>query len=84
MSLVPKISRLTKLPQLLKKKKEARERSEKDKKDSEKEQPAFNIEDEISISPDTISEYKIEKPARESRKAKSQNKGVGNNLDMKV
>ncbi len=84
MSLVPKISRLRKLPGLLKHKQEAEERSKKDQEHPKKERPPFEIEDELSIDPDTLSEYKVEKQSQEPRKATSDNKNVGNNVDVKV
>ncbi|SMO95485.1 hypothetical protein [Gracilimonas mengyeensis] len=85
MSLVPKISRLRKLPELLKYKEETKEREKKERKENQ-EQPEkpFEIDDEVTINPDTLSEYKVEKVKSGLRQPKSGNKKVGKNIDLKV
>lgn len=86
MSLVPKISRLRKLPGLLKHKQEAEERSKKEREQEQQKEkrPPFEIEDELSINPDTLSEYKIDKSTQEPRQPRSDNKNVGKNVDVKA
>jgi hypothetical protein len=86
MTLIPKISRLKKLPALLKQKRDAEERSEKEKQDSHQQrQPVFEIDDEVSIDPETLSDLKIHHPLSPNRKAKStKDENVGNNIDLTV
>lgn len=85
MTLIPKISRLKKLPELLRQKKDAEERSDKEKEDSQQRQPVFEIDDEVSINPETLSDLKIHHPLTPNRKAKStKDENVGNNIDLTV
>ncbi len=69
MSLVPKITRFTKLPELLKHKQEAEEKQKKGRQDRQEsgKHPPFHIdvEDEIALSKESISEYKVQTPAKE-------------------
>lgn len=85
MTLIPKISRLKKLPELLRQKKDAEERSDKEKNDSQKHPPVFEIDDEVSINPETLSDLKIHHPLSPNRKAKStKDENVGTNIDLTV
>jgi len=85
MTLIPKISRLEKLPELLKQKKNAEERSKREKDDSKDQRPEFELEDDISISPETITDLKIHQPLTPHRKARSvDDEKVGKNIDLSI
>ncbi|MTI86471.1 MAG: hypothetical protein FH748_00730 [Balneolaceae bacterium] len=88
MSIVPKITRLTKLPELLKHKQEAEERSKKDREQSKKqkrEQPSFNMEDEASINSSKMLELKVDKPtSKPQNEKKAEAKGKGGRVDLQV
>lgn len=85
MTLIPKISRLKKLPELLRQKKNAEERSKKKRDDSQDKQPPFEIDDDVSVNPETITDLKVHHPATPNRKAKSPNDdNVGRNIDLTV
>ncbi|HKK24181.1 MAG TPA: hypothetical protein VJ941_01080 [Gracilimonas sp.] len=85
MTLIPKISRLKKLPELLKQKKNAEERSKREKDDPKDQRPAFEIEDDISISPETITDLKIHQPLTPHRKPRSvDDEKVGKNIDLTI
>lgn len=85
MSIVPKISRLRKLPELLKYKEETKERAKEERKENQ-EQPdtPFEFDDEVTIDPDKLSEFKVDKTNSKPRQPKSGNKKVGKNIDLKV
>lgn len=85
MTLIPKISRLKKLPELLRRKKDAEERSRNKKDDTQDKRPPFEIEDDVSINPEAISDLKIHQPPTPLRKAKSaDDEKVGRNIDLTV
>lgn len=88
MSLISKISHLRKLPELLNQKEEAKKRSKKDKEEQEgqKEKPAFEIDDDVSIDPDKLSEYKVnhQKKPDTKRKAQTDDDNIGQNIDLTV
>lgn len=86
MSLVPKITRFTKLPELLKHKQEAEEKQKKGRQDRhEKDKhPPFSIEDEVSLSPESLSELKVQFPAKEPEKPKSNDENIGGHIDLQV
>ncbi len=88
MSLLPKISRLSKIPELLKHKKEEEEQQRKKKKrDQERERNARFIVDEVTISQASKAHLEVEVPNKmpnvpEIIKEKDEGKGV--KLDIKV
>lgn len=87
MTLIPKITRLKKLPELLKQKREAEEHATKEKQQQQekrKEQKPFEIDDEVTLDPETLKDMKIHHPPTPHRKAKSDDDNIGNNVDLTV
>ncbi|MEQ8525930.1 hypothetical protein [Gracilimonas sp.] len=86
MSLVPKITRFTKLPELLKHKQEAEEKQKKGRQDrqDEKDRPPFVIEDEVALSRESLSEFKVKAQSREPQKPKSKDENIGGHIDLQV
>ncbi len=85
MSLVPKITRFTKLPELLKHKQEERDRHKKGREDRDENKRApFNIEDELSLSPESLSELKVKSPQKKTNKPPDINDKKGGNIDLQV
>ena len=87
MTLIPKITRLKKLPELLKQKREAEEHASKEKQhqqEQRKERQPFKIDDEITLSPETLKDMKIHHPPTPHRKASSEDENIGNNIDLTV
>ncbi len=87
MSLLPKISRLSKIPELLKHKKEEEEQQRKKKRDQERERNARHIVDEVTISQASKAHLEVDVPNKlphvpEIIKQKDEGKGV--KLDIKV
>lgn len=85
MSLVPKISRFTKLPELLKHKQEERDRRKKGRQDrDEHKRPPFSIEDELSLSPESLSELKVKSPEKKPHKSADIDDKKGGNIDLQA
>lgn len=88
MSLIPKITRLKKLPELLKQKREAEEHASKEKRhqqEKRKERQPFEIDDEVTLNPETLKDMKVHHPPTPHRQAKSaDDENIGNNVDLTV
>ena len=87
MSLVPKITRFTKLPELLKHKQEAEEKQKKGRQDrkDKNDRPPFVIEDEIALSPESLSEFKVRAQSQEHpQKPKSKDENIGGHIDLQA
>ena len=85
MTLIPKISRLTKLPALLKHRQEAEEEAKKKRDQARKQQPPFDLEKESKGNPSDLSEYKIKRAVNEhSASPKSDDEHVGKKIDVTV
>lgn len=85
MTLIPKISRLTKLPGLLRHKQEAEEKSKKDRDGSGKKYPSFNMEDENSVHSPDLSEYKIDRSIKEHTiSPRSEDENIGKKIDVTI
>jgi hypothetical protein len=85
MSLVPKITRVTKLPELLKHKQEAEEKQKKGRQDrKEKERPPFVIEDEVALHSKTLSEFKVRTHSKEPQKPKAKDETIGGHIDLQA
>ncbi|MAL16799.1 MAG: hypothetical protein CL670_08500 [Balneola sp.] len=88
MPLVPKITRFTKLPELLKHKQEAEEKQKKGRQDRQgkDDHPPFHIdvEDEVTLSPQSISGYKVHSPAKEPKQPKTSDDKKGGHIDLQA
>jgi hypothetical protein len=81
MSLLPKISKLSKIPELLKHKREEEEHQRKKKRQKEKERNSKFIIDEVTISQASKSNMEVEMPTKppevpEIIKEKDEGKGI--------
>jgi len=87
MSLLPKISRLSKIPELLKHKKEEEEQQRKKKHQKEKERNARFIIDEVTISQASKTHMEVDipyKPPAVPEIIKEKDEGKGVKIDLKV
>ncbi len=81
MSLLPKISKLSRIPELLKHKREEEEHQQKKKRQKEKDKNARFIIDEVTISQASKSHMEVDVPAKppevpEIIKEKDDGKGI--------
>ncbi len=81
MSLLPKISKLSKIPELLKHKREEEEHQRKKKRERERERNSKFIIDEVTISQASKSHMEVEMPTKlpevpEIIKEKDEGKGI--------
>lgn len=87
MSLLPKISRLTKIPELLKHKREEEEHQQKKKRQNQKQRNARIIVDEVTISQASKAHLEVDIPFKRPEVPeiiKEKDEGKGGTIDLKV
>lgn len=87
MSLLPKISRLSKIPELLKHKREEEEQQQEEKRRQQKERNSKFIVDEVTISQSSKAHLEVEKPTKMpeiSEINKDKEDGIGIKIDLKI